>query len=120
MRRKIGLAGAMVVLCSACGQTESPAATSSTVSGAEQQTAGSTEAPPLDLSKESIQAAAESAEAEIAEQALTEPEAALPDLFGEKKDKNVKVSGNVLTKEEAESLQDSVDGVELKLEMKTK
>ena len=47
----------------------------------------------------------------------------LPELLKEgngETERKMRVSGNVLAKEEAESLQDSVDGVELKLEMKTK
>ncbi|MEM7100235.1 MAG: hypothetical protein AAF541_18350 [Pseudomonadota bacterium] len=75
---------------------------------------------PLDLSQESIRGFVEEVDGETNVE-LTEPGEILPELLSEDKaEKSMRVSGNVLTKEEAESLQDSVDGVELKLEVKTK
>ncbi len=51
---------------------------------------------------------------------LQEEAALLPDMFGEKEAKRVRMSGKMLTDEEAESLDEQLDGVELKLEMQTK
>ena len=52
---------------------------------------------------------------------LADPDEVLPDLFEEDAEgKRVRLSGKVLTKEEAENLQSTVDGAEVKLERKTK
>lgn len=51
---------------------------------------------------------------------LAEPDPVLPDLFdGTAEQRKTKVSGKVLTDEEAQLLQDKVDGVELKIEVQT-
>ena len=77
----------------------------------------------LDLSKDVIDGALNDVLPEGSEalEALETPEDVLPDLFDAAKEdaKKVKVSGSVLTKEEAESLRDSIDGVEVQLEVKT-
>ena len=70
--------------------------------------------PPLDLSREHV--------AEMAGEAdgLSDTPASLPDLFEGKDARRVKMRPGLITKEEAEGLKDSVDGVELKLEMQSR
>lgn len=52
---------------------------------------------------------------------IQDPEAKLPDMFAdESEDKKAKLSGKVLTKEEAEDLRSTVDGVQVELEVPTR
>lgn len=78
------------------------------------------EAPqPIDLSPERRAAVLEQHHVAQDEE-IPEAQTALPDLFEQDRDPNMRVSGKVLTDEEAQTLQETVDGVELKLELKTK
>jgi hypothetical protein len=71
---------------------------------------------PLDLSRENIEAIV----AESIDEPLKKATSAMPDLFSEnEQDKKLSVSGRVLTSDEAVSLIDSVEGAEIKLELKT-
>ena len=52
---------------------------------------------------------------------MQDPEATLPDMFADgSEDKKAKLSGKVLTKEEAEDLRSTVDGVQVELEVPTR
>ncbi len=78
-------------------------------------------APPLDLSRDAIRQTADEF-ADSAEATVGDAPDVLPDLFegdGSDADK-VKVSGSVLTDEEATTLRDRVDGVELKVKVPTR
>ena len=90
---------------SGCGEVSRD--TSSTV-----DEALSEENPTLDLSRDMLD--------EPGSADLEDPDQVLPDLFEDQGEEGrVRVSGKVLTKEEAESLQSSVDGAEVRLELKT-
>ena len=53
--------------------------------------------------------------------AMHDPNATLPNMFAdEAEDKKTKLSGKVLTKEEAEDLRSTVDGVQVELEVPTR
>jgi hypothetical protein len=72
----------------------------------------------LDLSSDHIAELEQSLSDSSAE--ITDADSLLPDMFEDTGDApRTKLSGKVLTKEEAESMQDSLDGVELKIEVKT-
>ena len=72
-------------------------------------------ATPLDLSRDYLEDRNPGTE-ELAEEAEL-----LPDLFAEdSKEARVRVSGSVITDEQANTLQDRLDGAEVKIEVKTK
>lgn len=72
--------------------------------------------PELDLSREHI----ETIVAETDDNQITEANYALPDLFSQgQRDKRLSVNGRLLTKDEADSMLDTLDGAEIKLEIKT-
>ncbi len=74
---------------------------------------------PLDLSDEHLQGLLD--ESGDAGDALPERDRLLPDYFAEEKDpRKVKVTGGVLTDEEAASLRDAIDGAEVKVEVRTR
>ncbi len=52
--------------------------------------------------------------------ASADVETVLPDLFDEQTEKKAKLRGKVLTKEDAQDLQSSVDGVQIDLEIPTR
>jgi len=77
-----------------------------------------TTAPPpnLDLSREHI----ETIVAEQDDHPVTETNSGLPDLFSQaERDKTMSVNGRLLTKDEADSMLDTVEGAEIKFEIKT-
>ena len=82
---------------------------------AEQQEENTSTERALDLSSEQI-----TQEIAAEETQLAEPEAVLGDMFEKENSPKTKVSGKVLTKEEAESLRNSVDGVQVELEVPTR
>ncbi|MFT7654891.1 MAG: hypothetical protein ACI9UU_004013 [Candidatus Azotimanducaceae bacterium] len=72
----------------------------------------------LDLSSDRVAGLEQSLSDSSAE--ITDADSLLPDMFEDTGDApRTKLSGKVLTKEEAESMQDSLDGVEFTLEVKT-
>ena len=75
----------------------------------------------LDLSAETVNSAVQEVLEDAKSQpSMVEPEAALPDLFGERReDKKARLTGKVLTKEEAKDLRDSVDGLQVELKVPT-
>ena len=77
-----------------------------------------TTAPPpnLDLSREHI----ETIVAEQDDHPVTETNSGLPDLFSQaERDKKLSVNGRLLTTDEADSMLDTVEGAEIKFEIKT-
>ena len=93
----------------------SPQSGSGDAAASEAQPVNTTEesAPSLNLSRDLI------SDGEVEEE-LADAENVLPDMFAEEADQpKTRISGKVLTKEEAQTLTDSVDGVELKIEVPT-
>ena len=94
------------------GGCEQSPATAPTDAAATPPAAAEPLKPELNLSREAL---ADDAEVEVGEAPTV-----LPDLFDEGKDKpKLRTKGRVLTDKEAETLEDSVQGVELSVEFDT-
>lgn len=109
---------AALLLC-ACGPADKPKDTAPSTGAVSEvvtraQTNGeapSEPAPPLDLSREHLQALTD------AQPEPDELQPVLPQLFDDTPERGVRLEPGLITNKEARSLRESVDGVELKLQI---
>ena len=99
--------GASALLFGGCSPSSAPGETAADASVSTEET------PSLNLSTDLI------GDALTEEGEVGEAESVLPDMFDDREEAKTKISGKVLTNEEAQTLQDSVDGVQLELEVPT-
>ena len=117
MRHRTSLSGVALVVALLTSCTDTPPVASKPPEPT--LPAPTAEAPTVSLQevREHIQNEARASADEIADTAA--PQATLPDLFDDTPAaKKTKFSGKILTREEAESLSQSVDGIQLEFEVK--
>ena len=119
-----GLLFPLIVLTCLCGCTGAPETSPDIPRPAEATPVTETQkAPPsvsLDDVRDHVRAVALDGQSEETPAATqtTPGRTALPDLFEDSPEKKTTLSGKILTREEAESLTQSVDGVEFEVEVK--
>ncbi len=131
MRIQLGLVAVFLFTMTACTQEQATTSGSASSDGVAPEVAtgstsgempagqGGADTPVLDLSSDAIRETLDEIDDETPE--LQASQALLPEMFDDQTETpSTRVSGGVLTREDAESLQDSLDGVEIKLEMETR